>query len=76
VGEAAQNSGLNRGLIWHTSAFNVDLLNCTPIRVSKVETYGEKRLEQRPHYRPRAAIEIAIEEKAGRESAPLSEPTQ
>jgi hypothetical protein len=20
------------GLIWHTSAFNVDLLNCTPIR--------------------------------------------
>jgi hypothetical protein len=64
-------------LIWLSLAFNVDLLNCTPIRnQTKVETYGEKRLEQRPHCRRHAAIEIAIEEKAGRKSAPLSEPTQ
>jgi hypothetical protein len=43
VGEAAQNSGLNRGLIWHTSAFNVDLLNCTPIRSQQSENVWRKK---------------------------------
>jgi hypothetical protein len=39
--------------------------------------YERKRLEQRAQWRRHAAyIEVAIEEKAGSESAPLSEPAQ
>ena len=52
------------------------LLNCTPIRSHQSGNVWRKKLEQRPHCRRHAAIEIAIEEKAGWDRASLSESAQ